>query len=101
MTQPASKTPRKTAVSHRADASQRDLFQLDSPLIGEIHGERCKRRRKAALTWGYLAFRRRGAHFLASAAKRAWITSMLAEHERHGHRQGLPVPPRGIHAPDR
>lgn len=36
-----------------------------------------KRRRKAALTYGYLAFRGRGAHFLASAAKRVWIISTL------------------------
>ncbi|MFC6623846.1 replication initiator protein A [Novosphingobium panipatense] len=40
MTQPASKPPRKSAVSRHVDPSQRDLFQLDSPLIGEIRGER-------------------------------------------------------------
>jgi transposase-like protein len=35
-----------------------------------------KRRRNAALTLAYLAFRGRGAHFFASAAKRALIMSM-------------------------
>jgi plasmid replication initiation protein len=32
--------PSKTTAARRKDAPQRDLFQLDSPLIGEIRGER-------------------------------------------------------------
>lgn len=33
-------TPPKTPAPRRKDVPQRDLFQLDSPLIGEIRGER-------------------------------------------------------------
>ena len=32
--------PSKATAARRKDAPQRDLFQLDSPLIGEIRGER-------------------------------------------------------------
>lgn len=37
---PAAKASAKPPAPRRKDAPQRDLFQLDSPLIGEIRGER-------------------------------------------------------------
>ena len=37
---PPAKAPAKAPAPRRKDAPQRDLFQLDSPLIGEIRGER-------------------------------------------------------------
>lgn len=44
MSRPPSGSPQKSAskalASRRRDIPQRDLFQLDSPLIGEIRGER-------------------------------------------------------------
>ena len=33
------KTPQKPVAPRRRDVPQRDLFQLDSPLIGEIRGD--------------------------------------------------------------
>lgn len=40
MSRSSSGTASKAAAKSRRDASQRDLFQLDSPLTGEIRGER-------------------------------------------------------------